>query len=64
MGIIFGSGDRILDAGGHGAPMPDQVPGLTYETIDAAGHMIPLTRPDRVAAFIQAMAERAFGRAA
>ena len=60
-GIIFGAEDRILDAQVHGASMPSQVPGLVYETIDGAGHMIPLTRPDRVAAFIEAMAARALG---
>ncbi len=60
-GVIFGAGDRILDAQVHGAPMADQVPGLTCETIDGAGHMIPLTQPERVAAFIESMAERAFG---
>ena len=63
-GVIFGVDDRILDAHVHGAPMTAQVPGLSYETIEAAGHMIPLTRPDRVAAFIEGMAERAFGRPA
>ncbi len=60
-GVIFGTDDRILDARLHGAAMPAQVPGLTYETIEGGGHMIPLTRPDRVAAFIEAMAARAFG---
>ena len=64
VGIVFGVEDRILDANVHGTPMTAQVPGLTYETIEAAGHMIPLTRPDRVAAFIEAMAKRAFGRPA
>ena len=63
-GVIFGADDRILDARVHGAAMTSQVPGLAYETIEGAGHMIPLTRPDRVAAFIEAMAERAFGRSA
>lgn len=63
-GIIFGVDDRILDPRVHGARMADQVPCLVYETIDAGGHMIPLTQPDRVAAFIEAMAERAFGSAA
>ena len=63
-GIIFGDGDRILDAQVHGAPMAAQVPGLTYESIEGAGHMIPLTRPDRVAAFIEGVAARAFARTA
>ncbi|WP_174299795.1 alpha/beta fold hydrolase [Caulobacter sp. S45] len=64
VGIIFGEDDRILDARVHGSPMTGQVPGLTYETIEAAGHMIPLTQPDRVGAFVTAVAGRVFGRTA
>jgi pimeloyl-ACP methyl ester carboxylesterase len=50
--ILFGSGDRILDPQVHGASMVRQVRGLTYETLDAGGHMIPLTRPTQVADLI------------
>ena len=50
--ILFGSGDRILDAEVHGASMPRQVPGLTYEVLEGGGHMIPVTRPAEVAEFI------------
>ncbi len=60
-GIIFGSGDRLLDPGVHGASMTRQVPGLTYQAIEGGGHMIPLTRPAEVAAFIEGVAGRAFG---
>ena len=41
--------------------MTGQVPGLTYETVEGGGHMIPLTRPEQVAAFVEVMAGRAFG---
>ncbi len=63
-GVLFGAADRILDPRVHGAPMTDQIPGLIYETVEGGGHMIPLTRPDRVAAFIEAVANRAFGEIA
>ena len=58
VGLLFGQGDRILDAQVHGASMTDQVPGLTYEALADAGHMIPVTRPDAVADFIVRTAVR------
>ena len=61
VGVLFGAADRILDPQAQGAPMTGQVPGLTYETVEGGGHMIPLTRPEQVAAFVEVMAGRAFG---
>jgi pimeloyl-ACP methyl ester carboxylesterase len=57
--ILFGSGDRILDPQQHGAAMVHQIPGLTYEVLQAGGHMIPVTRPAEVADFITRMQARA-----
>ena len=59
IGIIFGTGDRIVDPRANGAAMATRLPHLIFETIDNAGHMIPVTHADRVAAFIETMAEKA-----
>ena len=59
IGILFGTKDRLLDAQVHGRPMTDQVEGLTYEEIEGVGHMIPVTQPQTVAAFIEKIAARA-----
>lgn len=58
VGILFGERDQILDPARHGAGMTDQVPGLIFEQLPGAGHMLPLTRPDESAAFIRRMAQR------
>jgi pimeloyl-ACP methyl ester carboxylesterase len=54
VGVLYGSGDRILDPCVHGEGMRSRVAGLRLEMIEG-GHMIPLTAPDRVAAFIRAV---------
>jgi pimeloyl-ACP methyl ester carboxylesterase len=59
VGILFGDSDRILDPRQHGASMTRQVEGLTYATLAGGGHMIPVTRPDEVAAFITSVHARA-----
>ena len=58
VGILFGTGDRLLDPQVHGRPMTDQVAGLTYEEIQGVGHMIPVTQPHAVAVFIEKIAGR------
>ena len=55
VGVLFGADDRLLDAAAHGRVLPSQVAGAIYEEIAGAGHMIPVTRPDEVAAFIERM---------
>jgi pimeloyl-ACP methyl ester carboxylesterase len=50
--ILYGEGDRILDVETHGYSMPREVPGLLLETIQA-GHMIPVTHPEKTADFIR-----------
>lgn len=55
--ILFGPDDAILSASQHGVSM--EAYDVTYETIDGAGHMIPITEPDRCAAFVRSLASAA-----
>ncbi len=59
IGIIFGTGDKVVDYRANGAAMVMRLPHLIFKTIDNAGHMIPVTHAERVAAFIETMAEKA-----
>ena len=52
VGILYGTGDRILDHRLHGEGMRERIPRLQLELIEG-GHMLPLTQPDRVAAFVR-----------
>jgi pimeloyl-ACP methyl ester carboxylesterase len=56
IGILYGRGDRILDPRAQGEPMKEKIPSLDFELIDGA-HMLPVTAPDAVAAFIRRMAK-------
>jgi surfactin synthase thioesterase subunit len=58
VGILYGTGDRILDHQVHGAAMRAHLPDLHLELVEG-GHMLPFTMPDRVAAFVRAIAQRA-----
>ncbi len=58
VGVLVGSGDRILAPALHADTLRDQIGGATVEMIEG-GHMIPLTAPDHCAAFIERMAGRA-----
>jgi pimeloyl-ACP methyl ester carboxylesterase len=55
VGILFGTGDRILDHQVHGVGMAARVAGLRLELTEG-GHMLPLTSPDRAAAFVRDVA--------
>jgi pimeloyl-ACP methyl ester carboxylesterase len=59
VGILFGTGDRILDPAAQGKALATKVEGAELELIEGGGHMIPLTSADRVAAFVVHMAQRA-----
>jgi pimeloyl-ACP methyl ester carboxylesterase len=59
VGILYGSGDRILDPAAQGKALAAEVVGADFELIEGAGHMIPITSADRAAAFIARMAQRA-----
>ena len=58
VGVLFGTGDRILDHTLHGETLVTQIAGLDLELIELGGHMIPLSAPDRSAAFIVRMAAK------
>ncbi|SNS64895.1 Pimeloyl-ACP methyl ester carboxylesterase [Noviherbaspirillum humi] len=58
VGILYGTGDRILDWRRHGEAMRDKVKQLNLKTVEG-GHMLPVTNPDATAEFIRAMAAEA-----
>jgi pimeloyl-ACP methyl ester carboxylesterase len=60
VGILYGTGDRVLDHQVHGVAVASKIPGVDLELMDG-GHMLPVTAPDRVAAFVRRVAERAVG---
>ncbi len=59
VGVLFGTGDRILAPALHGRWAATQIKGLELEEVEAAGHMIPITQPARTADFIKRTARRA-----
>jgi pimeloyl-ACP methyl ester carboxylesterase len=58
VGILFGTGDRILDPEAHGKALAAKVPGADLELIEGEGHMVPICSADRAAKFIARMAQR------
>ncbi len=60
VGILFGTGDPILDHRLNGVAMQGRVPELELELFDG-GHMIPVAAPERSVAFIRRMAGRVGG---
>jgi pimeloyl-ACP methyl ester carboxylesterase len=48
VGILYGTGDRILDPAVHGKGLAAKVTGADLERIEGGGHMIPVTSADRV----------------
>jgi pimeloyl-ACP methyl ester carboxylesterase len=57
-GILFGTGDRILDYRIHGEGLAAQLPGAGLELVEGGGHMLPISVPDRCAKFIARIASR------
>lgn len=55
-GVLFAAEDALLDPEQHGAAM--QAFGLSYETLAARGHMLPVTAPDDCTAFVRRMAAK------
>jgi pimeloyl-ACP methyl ester carboxylesterase len=47
IGVLFGTGDRLLDPAKHGAAMATKVAGLDLELIEGGGHMVPISSADR-----------------
>jgi pimeloyl-ACP methyl ester carboxylesterase len=60
VGILYGTEDQVLDPRVHGEGMLGRIPDLRVELIEG-GHMLPLTQPDRVAAFVRDVARRTAG---
>ena len=60
VGIFYGTGDRVLDHRLYGIAVASKIPGAELELTEG-GHMLPLTAPDRSAAFVRGVAARAFG---
>jgi pimeloyl-ACP methyl ester carboxylesterase len=55
--ILFGADDQVLAAEVHGTHTAATVPGASCTMVERAGHMLPVTRPERVAAFIRDAAD-------
>lgn len=50
--ILFGEGDRVLAAPVHGTRTAGEIRGAQCTIVAGAGHMLPVTDPARVAAFV------------
>lgn len=57
VGILYGTGDRVLDHRLHGVAVAPMIEGAELELVEG-GHMLPLTAPDTVAEFIRKVAKR------
>ncbi len=53
-GVLFAAEDNLLPPEQHGAPMAAF--GMTWETVEGRGHMLPITAPEICADFIRRMA--------
>lgn len=58
--ILFGQGDRVLDPAIHGERLKEKITHLALESIPG-GHMIPISEPDAVAAYIDRAAQKLAG---
>lgn len=59
-GMLFGAADHVLDIDVHGRPMTGKVRALDFEAVEGLGHMLQFVATERVAAFIERIARRAF----
>lgn len=60
VGILFGTADQVLNPEEQGLSMQGQIAGLELELLDGIGHMPQFAVPERAAAFIERIAQRAF----
>ena len=60
VGILFGTGDRVLNYRRQGLAMEGKVPGLDLEIVEGIGHMPQYAITAQVVAFIRRVAGRAF----
>lgn len=56
--VLYGTHDRILDPAVHGAQFKARLPQVHLEYVEGAGHMLPLTVPERVVTFVRGAAAR------
>lgn len=54
--VLCGTHDRILDPRQHSEALQAVLPQVRLEWVEGAGHMLPLTVPDRVARFVREVA--------
>jgi pimeloyl-ACP methyl ester carboxylesterase len=59
IGILYGTGDRILDPALHAQGFVTKVPDTDLELIEGAGHMLLISSADQTAAFVGRVARRA-----
>ncbi|MDG4902429.1 MULTISPECIES: alpha/beta fold hydrolase [unclassified Mesorhizobium] len=59
-GILFGADDRVIGIAAHGEPMPGRIRELDFGRVQGLGHMPQFVEPERVVAFIERIAARAF----
>ena len=62
MAVLYGTRDRVLDPQLHGVAFQAMLPQVRLELVEGAGHMLPLTVPDRVADFVREVAVREVAR--
>jgi pimeloyl-ACP methyl ester carboxylesterase len=58
VGMLFGTGDRLLDHVKHGKALATKVAGLDLELIEGGGHMVPISSADLAVALIGRVAQR------
>ncbi len=57
--VLYGTHDRILDPALHGEQFRALLPHVQLDYVDGAGHMLPLTVPERVISLVREVADRA-----
>ncbi len=60
VGMLYGSADRVIDGERQSAGLVGRLSRLDIEIVEGVGHMPQFAEPQRVAAFVKRMAERAF----
>jgi pimeloyl-ACP methyl ester carboxylesterase len=58
VGVIYGTGDRVLDAMAHGKALTDKIAASDLVLIEDGGHMVLVTQPEPIADFITRIAHR------
>ena len=53
--VLYGAHDRMLDPLAHGEALRVLLPQMRFRRVKGAGHLVPLTVPDRVARFVHAV---------